>query len=110
MSSRLFVGNLSFDATVESLRAIFEQVGDVSDVSIITDRMTGQSRGFGFVTMSSSEGARKAISELNGASLDGRQLRVNEAEERRSAGGPFGGGGGGGGQRGRDQRDRKRRY
>src|SRR5687767_12701070 len=110
MSSRLFVGNLSFDATVESLRVIFEQVGEVADVSIITDRVTGQSRGFAFVTMGSSEGARKACSELNGAALDGRQLRVNEAEERRS-GGRFGGGGGGSaGQRGRDQRDRKGRW
>jgi cold-inducible RNA-binding protein len=83
MSSRLLVGNLSFDATVESLRAIFGQVGDVADVSIVTDRVTGQSRGFAFVTMSSSEGARKAVSELNGAGLDGLQLRVNEAEEQR---------------------------
>ena len=108
MGNKLFVGNLSFDATTESLRAIFATVGDVAEATIITDRETGQSRGFGFVTMSSSEGARKAISELNGAALDGRQLRVNEAEERGARRSP--GGGGGGGQRDRDQRDRKRRW
>ena len=106
MGNRLFVGNLSFDATTESLRAIFATVGDVAEVAIITDRETGQSRGFGFVTMSSSDGARKAISELNGANLDGRQLRVNEAEER----GPRRSPGGGGPPRDRDQRDRKRRW
>ncbi|HVJ21529.1 MAG TPA: RNA-binding protein, partial [Polyangiaceae bacterium] len=80
MGNRLFVGNLSFDATTESLRAMFSAVGDVDDVAIITDRETGQSRGFGFVTMSSSDGAQRAIAELNGASLEGRQIRVNEAE------------------------------
>jgi len=107
MGNRLFVGNLSFNATTESLRSIFAAVGDVTDVAIITDRETGQARGFGFVTMSSSEGARKAISELNGADLDGRPLRVNEAEERSRA---PGGGGGGSGHRGRDQRERKGRW
>jgi RNA recognition motif-containing protein len=97
MGSRLFVGNLSFDATNDSLRDLFAQVGEVSEVAIITDRETGQSRGFGFVTMGSSDAARKAISELNGADLNGRALRVNEAEERKGGGGGGGGRGGGGG-------------
>ncbi len=108
MSSRLFVGNLSFDATIDSLRAIFSEAGEVADVAIITDKMTGQSRGFGFVTMASREGAQKAIADLNGANLDGRQLRVNEAEERKSGGGRFNDGPRGGGPRG--DRERKRRY
>jgi RNA recognition motif-containing protein len=108
MSHRLFVGNLSFDATTDSLREIFAQAGEVAEVAIITDRDSGRPRGFGFVTMASAEGAQKAIAELNGATLDGRQLRVNEAEERRPSGGGRFGGGGGGGPRG--DRDRKRRY
>ena len=97
MGSKLFVGNVSFDATTDSLREIFAQVGDVAEVRIVTDRNTGQSRGFAFVTMGSSQEAQKAISELNGTSLDGRPLRINEAEERKFGGGGGGGGGGYGG-------------
>ena len=97
MGNRLYVGNLSFNSSEESVRSAFSQAGEVSEVSIITDRMTGQPRGFAFVTMATDEAAQKAIQQMNGASLDGRALRVNEAEERAPRGGGFGGGGGGGG-------------
>jgi RNA recognition motif-containing protein len=97
MSSRLYVGNLSYNTTDESLRNAFEQFGDVVDVKVMVDRDTGRSRGFGFVEMGSPEAAKKAISSMDGADLDGRTLRVNEAEERRSGGGGGGGGGGRGG-------------
>ena len=96
MGTRLYVGNLSFSSTVETVREAFARIGEVTDVHIVTDRATGQSRGFGFVTMGSPAEAQKAIETMNGASLDGRALRVNEAEERPQRGG-FGGGGGHGG-------------
>jgi cold-inducible RNA-binding protein len=92
MGNRLYVGNLSFNTSQDALRAAFAECGEVSDVHIVTDRETGQPRGFGFVTMGTSQDAEKAMTKMNGATLDGRQLRVNEAEER-----PRGGGGGGGG-------------
>ncbi|HMA95086.1 MAG TPA: RNA-binding protein, partial [Polyangiaceae bacterium] len=102
MGNRLYVGNLSFNATTETLRSTFAEYGDVTDVHLVTDRQTGQSRGFGFVTMGSAAAASKAMSQLNGSMLDGRALKVNEAEDRPAAGG--GGGGrsnsrGGGGAR-----------
>jgi len=99
MGNRLYVGNLSFHSTAEAVREIFTQVGEVTDVHIVTDRVTGQSRGFGFVTMGSAADADKAIKTVNGMNVDGRSLRVNEAEERpaRSGGGGGGYGGGGGG-------------
>jgi len=100
MGNRLYVGNLSFHATPDSLRAAFTAFGEVSDVHIASDRETGQSRGFAFVTMGSNEEAQKAIAEMNGALLDGRPLRVNEAEERKGGGGGGGGGGFGGGRGG----------
>lgn len=102
MGNRLYVGNLSFSATEQTLRSTFAAHGDVVDVHVVTDRMTGQSRGFGFVTMGSKDQADTAIQALNGADLDGRSLKVNEAEERSSGGGGFGRGGGqrGGGSRG----------
>ena len=95
MGTRLYVGNLSFSSTVDTVREAFARIGEVTDVHIVTDRATGQSRGFGFVTMGSPAEAQKAIEAMNGASLDGRALRVNEAEERPQRGG-FGGGAGGG--------------
>jgi RNA recognition motif-containing protein len=95
MGNRLYVGNLSFHATPDSVRAAFAAFGEVSDVHIASDRETGKSRGFAFVTMGTDAEAQKAIAELNGALLDGRPLRVNEAQERQ--GGRGGGGGGGGG-------------
>jgi RNA recognition motif-containing protein len=100
MGNRLYVGNLSFGATQESLRDAFAAHGDVVDVHLVADRVTGQSRGFGFVTMGSREQAEGAMAAMNGSDLDGRALKVNEAEERPSGGG--GGGGGGGGNRTRN--------
>lgn len=96
MGNRLYVGNLSFQATSETLREAFAACGEVTDVHIVQDRDSGQSRGFAFVTMGSASEAAKAISSLDGTDLGGRSLRVNEAEERQNRGG---GGGGGRGNR-----------
>jgi len=101
MSNRLYVGNLSYSTTRESLEAAFAAAGDVREISMPTDRETGQPRGFAFVTMGSAQEANSAISQLNGMMLDGRSLKVNEAQERPAGGGGgrgFGGGGGGGGR------------
>ena len=95
MSKRLFVGNLSFKTEDPQLREAFEQFGKVSDAKVITDRDTGRSRGFGFVTMEDPQAAENAIEAMNDYELDGRRLRVNEAEERKPRGGGGGGGGGG---------------
>jgi RNA recognition motif-containing protein len=97
MGNRLYVGNLSFQADSDAIRAAFSEFGEVTDVHLVSDRETGQSRGFGFVTMGSSDAAIKAIARMNGAMLEGRALKVNEAEERQSGGGGGGGRGGGGG-------------
>jgi hypothetical protein len=98
MGTRLYVGNLSFRTTKDGLREAFAQGGrEVVDVHVVTDRETGQSRGFGFVTFATADQAREAISAMNGALLDGRPLRVNEAEDRPARGGGGGGGFGGGG-------------
>ncbi len=103
MGHRLYVGNLSYSTSRESLEAMFASTGEVREVAMPTDRETGQPRGFAFVTMGSAQEANAAIAELNGAMLDGRSLRVNEAQERPAGGGGgggrgFGGGGGGGGR------------
>ena len=101
MAAKLFVGGLSWDTTEDSLRNFFSGVGTVASAAIITDKFTGKSRGFGFVEMSSDEEVQKAINELNGKTLDGRTIVVNEAKPmapRENRG--FGGGGGGGGGRG----------
>jgi cold-inducible RNA-binding protein len=100
MGNRLYVGNLSFNTSSDSVRDAFSRFGEVTDVHLVVDRATGQARGFGFVTMGTSEAAQGAIAGMNGADLDGRSLRVNEAEERAGGGGgrSFGGGGGGGGR------------
>ena len=98
MNTRLYVGNLSFNTTADGVRTAFQQFGTVSDVHLVTDRETGRSRGFAFVTMGTTEEAAKAIEGMDGKTLDGRPLRVNEAEQRQARGG--GGGGGGGGYRG----------
>jgi cold-inducible RNA-binding protein len=101
MTNRLYVGNLAFHATEDLINKHFAAVGEVLSVAVMTDRETGQSRGFAFVEMANAEAAKKALSELNGKDFQGRNLRVDIAEERRSGGGGGGrGGGGGGGGRG----------
>ena len=95
----IFVGNLSFGATEDAVRSMFEQYGTVDRVSIVTDRDTGRAKGFGFVEMSGDAEADRAISSLNGKDLDGRNLTVNEArpkEDRGSSGGGYRSNSGGG--------------
>jgi cold-inducible RNA-binding protein len=99
--TRLYVGNLSLSTSQQTLEAAFSAAGEVREVHLVTDRETGQPRGFGFVTMGSSREASAAISQFNGAMLDGRPLRVNEAQDRSTSGGGAGGGGRGGGGGGR---------
>jgi cold-inducible RNA-binding protein len=99
MSNRLYVGNLSYNTAQSTLEAHFATAGQVREVAMPTDRETGQPRGFAFVTMGSAAEANAAISQLNGSMLDGRNLKVNEAQEREQR--SFGGGGGGGGGGGR---------
>ena len=99
-NNRLFIGNLAFHTTEALLHETFSQFGEVAEVKLMTDRETGQSRGFAFVSMADANAAAKAISELNGALLEGRPLRVNEAEARPERTGGGGGGGGFGGPRG----------
>jgi RNA recognition motif-containing protein len=101
MSAKLYVGGLPYAVTEQQLQDLFAAHGTVVSAKVITDKYTGQSRGFGFVEMSSPEEAKKAITALNGTQLDGRSLTVNEAkpQENRAYGGSrFGGGGGGGGR------------
>lgn len=106
MATKLYVGNLAFSVTDAGLHDYFSQHGNVQSASVIIDRETGRSRGFGFVEFANSDEAQAAINALNGTTMDGRQITVNEArarEERpRGGGGGFrsGGGGGGGGYRG----------
>jgi cold-inducible RNA-binding protein len=103
----IFVGNLSFGTTEDSLRSMFQSYGSVDRVNIVTDRDSGQPRGFAFVEMAVDSEAENAINGLNGTDLDGRSLNVNEARPKTSSGGANrgggggnrGGGGGGGGQR-----------
>lgn len=97
MSTRIYVGNLSYKTTENDLASLFEQVGQVDSVNIITDRDTGRSKGFGFVEMGSDD-AEKAIAELNGKEIDGRSLTVNEARPREERSGNRGGGGRGNGR------------
>lgn len=97
MSKKLFVGGLSWDTSDQSLGDAFAVHGEVTEAKVITDRETGRSRGFGFVTFVDAAAADAAIAQLDGSMLDGRNVRVNEAQQR---GGPRGGGGGGGGRGG----------
>jgi RNA recognition motif-containing protein len=92
----IFVGNLSFSATEDAVRSMFQAYGTIERVSLVTDRNTGQARGFGFVEMTNDAEAERAIAELNGRELDGRALNVNEARPKEDRGG-----GGGGGYKGR---------
>ena len=95
MTIRLFVGNLNFKTSSEDLQELFGQVGEVQSASVVTDRETGRSRGFGFVEMASQEDGQRAIEQFNGKEFNGRNLTVNEARPREDRG--YGGGGGGGG-------------
>ena len=110
MATKLYVGNLSFQTTSEDLKEHFAQAGNVESASVVEDRMTGRSRGFGFVEMATAEEAAAAIEQFNGKEFSGRNLTVNEARPRtdrpgggyggggnRGGGGGYGGGGGGGG-------------
>ena len=121
MSTKLYVGNLSFRVTSDDLQEHFATAGEVSSANVVMDRETGRSRGFGFVEMATEDGANNAIAQFNGQEYDGRNLVVNEARPRddsrgggggggrggRGGGGGYGGGGGGyGGGGGRDRGDR----
>jgi RNA recognition motif-containing protein len=120
MGTKLYVGNLSFNTTENELQELFSQAGAVQEVMLMQDKFTGKSRGFAFVTMGSEQDAQNAISKLNGQTVEGRPLTVNEARPRESrppggggggrgyggggggyggGGGGYGGGGGGGGRR-----------
>ena len=107
MATKLYVGNLSFRTSGDELRDLFSQAGTVESASVIEDRETGRSRGFGFVEMATAEEAAKAIEMFNGKDLGGRNLTVNEAKPKTDRGGGGGGGGrggyGGGGGRDRDR-------
>ena len=113
--TNLFVGNLSFQTTQDELLAAFSQFGNVERVNIVTDRETGQPRGFAFVEMTERRDAETAISQLNGADLNGRTMNVNEARPkpeggRGAGGGGFGGNRGGGGSGGGGNRSRGPRW
>ena len=95
MGRKLYVGNLPYSVTQQTLEETFSQCGTVDSVNVITDRDTGQSKGFGFIEMSNDSEAQKAIQELNGTSLDGREIKVNEAKPKaprrdRGGGGGYG--------------------
>jgi len=114
MGTKIYVGNISFNASEDDLKDLFSQYGDVESARIITDAQTGRNRGFGFVEMSSKEDAQKAITALNGSAFMERTLTVSEArpqQPREGRGGGFGrrsgGGGGGGFGRGRSERGRR---
>jgi cold-inducible RNA-binding protein len=109
MSNRLYVGNLPYHATEDLISQRFATCGEVREVALMLDRMTGQSRGFCFVEMATPEGAEKAISNLNGQDFEGRALRVDLAQERPRGGGGGGGGGRDGGFRNNDRGGDRRR-
>ena len=103
MSRKLFVGGLSWNTNDDGLRQAFERFGDIDEAKVIQDRETGRSRGFGFITFVEPDAARNALGEMNGTVLDGRNIKVNEAEER-----PRTGGGGAGGRPSRPSFDGNR--
>ena len=100
MSKKLFVGSLSWDTNDEGLRNAFSTHGEISEAIVISDRDTGRSRGFGFVTFDEDESADKAVAALNGTELDGRTIKVDVAQAKQRSGGGGGGGGGRGGYSG----------
>jgi len=100
MGRKLYVGNLPYSADQASLEELFGTCGSVDSVNVITDRDTGQSKGFAFVEMSRDSEAQKAIQEINGTSIEGRDIKVNEAKPKAPRSGGGGGGGGGGGRGG----------
>ena len=105
MNRKLYVGNLSYNTQEQALEQAFAAAGPVESVRVVRDKMTGQSRGFGFVEMGSDEGAKAAIEKMNDAEIDGRRLTVNEARPQEQGGGrSFAGAGGGGGGRRREPR------
>ena len=108
MATKLYVGNLPFNTTENELQELFSQAGAVQEVMLMQDKFTGKSRGFAFVTMGSDQDAQNAISQINGKTLEGRALTVNEARPREQrppgGGGGYGGGGYGGGRRDGGQR------
>lgn len=116
MSTKLFVGGISWDSTEDSLKNFFAEVGNVVSATIITDKYSGRSKGFGFVEMGSEQEAKDAIEKLNGQSLDGRAITVGEAKPKEPRPNNFGGGGnsyrggGGGDRRGGDSRGGRRPY
>ena len=97
MNAKLYVGNLSFDTSENDLKGLFEPFGTVAEVNLVMDRMSGRSRGFGFVTMATPEAAQTAIKELTGQQIGGRSITVSEARPREES--SAGGGGGGGARR-----------
>jgi cold-inducible RNA-binding protein len=106
MSTRLYIGNLSYNTTENQLQDLFAQHGPVTNVDLIMDKFSGRPRGFGFITMETKEGAEAAIQALNGKNVDGRDLMVNEARPREER--APGSGGGGGGYRGEGRREYSR--
>jgi len=98
MAKKLFVGGLSWDTTDDGLRQAFASYGEITEAKVITDRDTGRSRGFGFVTFARDEDAKTAISKVDGTSLDGKAIKVNEAQAKSPRGGGRSGGGFGGGR------------
>ena len=100
MGKKLFVGGLSWGTDDDGLHAAFEQFGEITEAKVISDRETGRSRGFGFVTFTSDDSAKEAIAAMHETDLDGRTINVNEARERAPRGGGGGGYGGGGGRGG----------
>lgn len=103
MGKKLYVGNLSWHTTDEGLRQAFERFGSVTDARVVTDRETGRSRGFGFVTFAQDDDAASAVSGMDGAQLDGRPIKVSEAKDNGFRGGSRSGGYGGGGGRSRSR-------
>ncbi len=111
MAKKLYVGNLAFSVTQEQLKSLFSSYGEITEATLVIDKYSGRSRGFGFVTLSDDAAADKAVAEMNGKDFEGRPLKVSEAKpmgegERRGGGGGFGGkrrGGGGGGFGRRDE-------